>query len=44
MDPCNRHRIQTRKKAYDEGEWVRNAAMAHAEKRARRQKAESKVA
>jgi len=30
--PCNKQRIQARKKAYDEGKWVREAAMAHAEK------------
>ena len=31
--PCNKHRIATRKKAYDNGTWVREAAMAYAEKR-----------
>ena len=30
--PCNRDRIRTRKKAIDDGAWVREAAMAHAEK------------
>ena len=31
--PCNRERIRTRTKAYENGAWVREAAMAHAEKR-----------
>jgi ring-1,2-phenylacetyl-CoA epoxidase subunit PaaA len=35
--PCNRQRLAHRRKAYDEGEWVRTAALAHAEKRRRRQ-------
>ena len=30
--PCNKHRINTRIKAYEEGAWVREAAMAYAEK------------
>jgi len=30
--PCNKQRIATRKKAYDDGAWVREAAMAYAEK------------
>lgn len=34
--PCNRERIRTRKKAYENGAWVRDAAMAHAEKRKER--------
>ncbi|MEM1322495.1 MAG: 1,2-phenylacetyl-CoA epoxidase subunit PaaA [Bacteroidota bacterium] len=34
--PCNRQRIAARKKAHEEGEWVRDAAMAYAEKQARR--------
>lgn len=34
--PCNRDRIKTRKKAYDDGVWVREAAMAYAEKRRKR--------
>jgi ring-1,2-phenylacetyl-CoA epoxidase subunit PaaA len=33
--PCNRDRIRTRSKAWEEGEWVRDAAAAHAEKRSR---------
>jgi len=30
--PCNKDRIQTRIKAYQDGEWVREAAMAYADK------------
>ena len=38
--PCNKQRLETRKKAWEDGEWVRDAAMAHAEKRiARKEKA-----
>ena len=36
--PCNKERLAARNKAYDEGEWVREAAMAHAEKKAKRNK------
>lgn len=32
--PCNRERLATRQRAHDEGEWVREAALAHARKRA----------
>ncbi|MES1220958.1 MAG: 1,2-phenylacetyl-CoA epoxidase subunit PaaA [Bacteroidota bacterium] len=31
--PCNKQRLETRKKAWEEGEWVREAAAAYAEKR-----------
>src|SRR5580693_8954824 len=31
--PCNRQRLETRKQAWEDGKWVRDAAMAHAEKR-----------
>ncbi|MEM7374551.1 MAG: 1,2-phenylacetyl-CoA epoxidase subunit PaaA [Bacteroidota bacterium] len=31
--PCNRSRIQARVKAYEEGAWVREAAMAYAKKK-----------
>ena len=31
--PCNKQRLETRKKAWEEGKWVRDAATAHAEKR-----------
>jgi len=34
--PCNKERLDARKKAWEEGEWVREAAKAHAEKRAAR--------
>jgi ring-1,2-phenylacetyl-CoA epoxidase subunit PaaA len=30
--PCNRERLDARKRAYEEGAWVRDAAMAYAEK------------
>ncbi|MBC7168885.1 1,2-phenylacetyl-CoA epoxidase subunit PaaA [Phenylobacterium sp.] len=32
--PCNRQRAAARRKAHEEGAWVREAALAHAEKRA----------
>ncbi|MEO0006573.1 MAG: hypothetical protein RJA20_769 [Bacteroidota bacterium] len=31
--PCNRERLAARRKAWEEGAWVREAAMAHANKR-----------
>ncbi len=31
--PCNKQRLETRKSAWENGQWVRDAAMAHAEKR-----------
>ena len=34
--PCNRERLATRVKAHEDGAWVRDAALAHARKRARR--------
>jgi ring-1,2-phenylacetyl-CoA epoxidase subunit PaaA len=34
--PCNKQRLDTRKKAWEDGAWVREAATAHAEKRAAR--------
>ena len=37
--PCNRERLATRKRAYDEGAWVREAALAHAGKKAARDQA-----
>jgi ring-1,2-phenylacetyl-CoA epoxidase subunit PaaA len=37
--PMNRERIAARKKAWDEGAWVREAALAHAEKRRARREA-----
>jgi len=36
--PCNRERLEARRLAEERGQWVRDAAMAHAEKRASRQK------
>lgn len=41
--PCNRERIKARIKAHEDGAWVREAALAHAEKRAAR-KAAAKIA
>jgi ring-1,2-phenylacetyl-CoA epoxidase subunit PaaA len=32
--PCNRQRMEVRRRAHDEGRWVREAALAYAEKRA----------
>ena len=37
--PCNRERLAARRKAHDEGEWVRVAASAHAAKVKQRQSA-----
>ena len=34
--PCNRDRLAARRKAHDEGAWVREAAAAYAEKRRQR--------
>jgi ring-1,2-phenylacetyl-CoA epoxidase subunit PaaA len=39
--PCNRDRLAARRKAHDEGAWVREAAAAYAEKRQRRQFAQA---
>jgi ring-1,2-phenylacetyl-CoA epoxidase subunit PaaA len=39
--PCNRDRMAARRKAHDEGAWVREAAAAYAEKRAKRQAAQA---
>jgi ring-1,2-phenylacetyl-CoA epoxidase subunit PaaA len=35
--PCNKQRLEARKKAWEEGEWTREAAAAYAEKRKARQ-------
>ena len=35
--PCNRERLKARQKAHEDGAWVREAAMAFAEKRRRRE-------
>ena len=40
--PCNKQRLDTRKKAWEEGKWVREAAMAYAEKRKARKASETK--
>src|SRR5213082_2652562 len=37
--PCNRDRLRTRVKAWEDGAWVREAAIAHAEKCAKREAA-----
>ena len=34
--PCNKERLETRKKAWEDGAWVREAALAYAEKRKER--------
>ncbi|WP_257169210.1 1,2-phenylacetyl-CoA epoxidase subunit PaaA [Bradyrhizobium sp. SRS-191] len=39
--PCNRDRLAARRKAHADGAWVRDAAAAYAEKRARRQMAQA---
>ncbi|MGZ3957528.1 MAG: Phenylacetic acid catabolic protein, partial [Flavisolibacter sp.] len=35
--PCNRQRLEARRKAWEEGAWVREAARVHAGKRAARE-------
>ena len=37
--PCNRDRLSARVKAWDDGAWVRDAALAHARKQATREQA-----
>ena len=37
--PCNKQRLDARRKAWEEGEWVREAAQAFAEKRRLKQEA-----
>ena len=37
--PCNRERLAARNKAWEDGAWVREAAMVHARKRAMKEKA-----
>ncbi|HPH98730.1 MAG TPA: 1,2-phenylacetyl-CoA epoxidase subunit A [Chitinophagaceae bacterium] len=39
--PCNKQRLDARKKAWDDGAWVRKAALAYAEKRKQNQHAAS---
>jgi len=42
--PCNRDRLAARRKAHEDGAWVREAALAFADKRKGRAKAASKAA
>jgi ring-1,2-phenylacetyl-CoA epoxidase subunit PaaA len=42
--PCNRERLDARVKAWDDGAWVREAAMAHARKQAQRSHAQEQAA
>ncbi|WP_270935022.1 1,2-phenylacetyl-CoA epoxidase subunit PaaA [Falsiroseomonas oryzae] len=42
--PCNRDRMEARRRAHDEGAWVREAALAHAAKRKARRAAAQKLA
>lgn len=37
--PCNKQRLDTRRKAWEDGAWVREAALAHSNKRAARKAA-----
>jgi len=37
--PCNKKRLQVRREAHERGAWVREAAMAYAAKKAKRQAA-----
>jgi ring-1,2-phenylacetyl-CoA epoxidase subunit PaaA len=37
--PCNRERLEARRRAHEDGQWVREAASAHAAKRARKTEA-----
>ncbi len=39
--PCNKQRLAARRKAHEEGKWVREAALAYAEKKAMKQKQEA---
>jgi len=42
--PCNKERLAARNKAWDDGEWVREAAMAYAEKKASKDSIQEKKA
>jgi ring-1,2-phenylacetyl-CoA epoxidase subunit PaaA len=42
--PCNRERMRTRVAAWEDGAWVREAALAHAHKRANRERAAAQAA
>ena len=37
--PCNKQRLDARKNAWENGQWVRDAATAHAEKKAKQRAA-----
>jgi ring-1,2-phenylacetyl-CoA epoxidase subunit PaaA len=39
--PCNRERLDARRKAHDEGAWVRDAASAYAAKQRAKQASEA---
>jgi len=39
--PCNKQRLDTRRKAWEDGQWVRDAASAHAAKRKARKEKEA---
>ncbi len=41
--PCNRERLRARREAWEKGAWVREAALAYAEKKARRSAASSQT-
>jgi ring-1,2-phenylacetyl-CoA epoxidase subunit PaaA len=36
--PCNKQRLDARKKAWEDGEWVREAASAYSKKKAEKEK------
>jgi ring-1,2-phenylacetyl-CoA epoxidase subunit PaaA len=42
--PCNRDRLRTRVKAYDDGAWFRDALVAHADKQTARRAAQTQAA
>ena len=42
--PCNRERLRDRRRAYEDGAWVREAALAHAAKQAARVASRQQVA
>lgn len=39
--PCNKQRIEQRRKAHEDGQWVRDAALAYAEKQAKKSQVEA---
>lgn len=42
--PCNKERLEARTKAWENGQWVRDAALAYSEKRKKRSKTGTKAA